>query len=46
MCYEAEEVRECITAGKKECAIMPLEHTQIVADIMDTVMRQIGRVDI
>ena len=43
MCYEAEAVRQCLESGKKECEVMTLEHTQIVADIMDTVMNQLGR---
>lgn len=43
LCYEAEEVRQCLCSGKKESTIMPLQHTQIVANIMDTVMHQLGR---
>ena len=42
MCYEAEGVRECILAGRKESDVMTLDHTQIVADIMETVMRNLG----
>ena len=42
MCYEAEAVRQCIRNGQRESDIMPLEHTQIVADIMDSVMKQLG----
>ena len=40
--YEAEEIRQCIKAGKLQSDRMPLEHTQIVAEIMDTVMKQLG----
>ena len=42
MRYEAEAVRQCLSEGKKESEVMSLEHTQIVADIMDTVMKQLG----
>ena len=41
--YEAEAVRQCINNGKKESDIMPLSHTQITANIMETVMKQLGR---
>ena len=41
--YEAEAVRQCLNSGKKESDIMPLQHTQVVANIMDSVMKQIGR---
>ena len=41
-CYEAEEVRHCLQEGKKESAVMPLEETQLVAEIMDEVMKQVG----
>ena len=44
LCYEAEEVRQCIRSGKTESEIMPLVHTQMVANIMDTVMKQLGRI--
>ena len=40
--YEAEEVRRCILAGEKESSVMPLEHSLIVAEVADEVMRQIG----
>lgn len=43
MCYEAQEVRKCLNDGKRESDIMPLQHTQIVANIMDAVMEQLGR---
>lgn len=43
LCYEAEAVRQCLSSGKKESDIMPLQHTQIVANIMDTAMQQLGR---
>ena len=43
LCYEAEAVRQCINSGKKESDIMSLQHTQIVADVMDTVKKQLGR---
>ena len=41
--YEAKEVRECLENGKKESDIMPLQHTQIVANIMDNVLEHLGR---
>ena len=40
--YEAEEVRNCLQQGKKESDIMPLRQTQLVAEIMDSVMKQLG----
>ena len=40
--YEAEEVRSCIKAGMLESEKMPLEHSQIVSEIMDSVMKQLG----
>ena len=40
--YEAREVKKCIDGGQKESSVMPLEHTLIVAEIMEEVMRQLG----
>ena len=40
--YEAEEVRLCLKAGRKESEIMPLYQTQIVANIIESAMKQIG----
>ena len=42
MCYEAEEVRRCLQEGKKESDVMSLNETQLVADIMDDIMKQLG----
>ena len=42
--YEAEHVRECLQAGKKQSDVMPLEHTLIVAEVMEAVMKQLGTV--
>ena len=42
--YEAEHVRKCLQAGLKQSDVMPLEHTVIVAEIMETVMKQLGTV--
>lgn len=42
--YEAEHVRLCLKAGKKQSDIMPLEHTLIVAEIMESVMKQLGTI--
>ena len=44
LCYEAEEVRQCLMEGKLESTVLPLEQTQLVAEIMDKVMRQIGSI--
>ncbi len=41
-CYEAEEVRRCLSEGKKESDIMTLNETQLIAEIMDEVLKQIG----
>lgn len=40
--YEANEIRACLLKGKKESDEMTLTHSQIVADIMDEVMSQLG----
>ena len=40
--YEAEEVRSCLQERKTESDIMPLRETQLVAEIMDTIMKQLG----
>lgn len=40
--YEAEEVRVCMKASKKESNVMSLDESQVVADIMDDVMKQLG----
>jgi hypothetical protein len=42
--YEAEHVRMCLQAEKKQSDVMPLEHTLIVAEIMDSVLKQLGTV--
>ena len=42
--YEAEHVRKCLQAGMKQSDVMPLEHTLIVAEIMDSVLKQLGTV--
>ncbi len=41
-CYEAEEVRRCLSEGKKESDAMSLQETQLVAELMDEVLRQVG----
>ena len=40
--YEIGHVRNCIQAGMLESDIMPLKHTKIVAEIMDSVMKELG----
>ena len=40
--YEAEHVRMCLKAGKKQSDVMPLKDTLIVAEIMESVIKQIG----
>lgn len=42
--YEAEHVRICLLAGKKQSDVMPLEHSLIVAEIMESVMKQLGSI--
>lgn len=42
MCYQAEAVRHCLAQGMTECDVMSLDNTQLVADIMDEVMKQVG----
>jgi len=41
LCYEAEEVRQCLSHDQKESEIMSLDATQLVADIMDEVIAQV-----
>ena len=42
LAYEADGVRACLLKGAKESEQMTLSHSQIVADIMDEVMSQLG----
>ena len=42
MRYEAEEVHMCLKALKTESSHMTLDQSQVVADIMDDVMKQLG----
>lgn len=42
LCYEAEEVRRCLKEGKIESEAMPLEHSQIVSEVMRSVIEQLG----
>uniref|UniRef100_A0A4W3J4B1 Trans-1,2-dihydrobenzene-1,2-diol dehydrogenase n=1 Tax=Callorhinchus milii TaxID=7868 RepID=A0A4W3J4B1_CALMI len=40
--YEAEEVRQCLQKGLKECPLIPLAESELIASIMDEVRKQIG----
>ena len=40
--YEAEKVCKCLQEERKESAILPLKETQLVASIMDEVMKQLS----
>ena len=40
--YEAEEMRKCIEAGKKETERMSWRESQMLARIMDNILNQIG----
>lgn len=40
--YEAEEVYDCLRAGKLESDIMPLNHSLIVAEVAQQVMTQLN----
>ncbi|KAL4613215.1 trans-1,2-dihydrobenzene-1,2-diol dehydrogenase-like [Arapaima gigas] len=42
MCYEAEEVRQCLLKGLKESIRMPLADSALLAEIMDEARRQVG----
>ena len=42
LCYEADEVRKCISQGRIESEAMPLEHSLIVSEIMKTAIIQLG----
>ena len=37
-------MRQCLQAGMKESDVMPLEQSIIVAEIMESVMKQLGTV--
>jgi len=41
-CYEAREVRKCLTAGLLECPLVTHADTELVHTIMDEVRRQVG----
>lgn len=34
----------CLQAGKKQSDVMPLEHSLIVAEIMESTMKQLGTI--
>ena len=40
--YEAEAVRQCLIDGKTECDTMPLDETLVIAEIADTILKQLG----
>lgn len=40
--YEAEEVYECIRAGKRESDIMPLQQSLVIVEVAEEVMRQLN----
>lgn len=40
--YEAEEVRKCIRAGKKECEYATHNDSLVIAHIEDEIRKQIG----
>lgn len=40
--YEAEEVRQCLLKGMKECPLMPLAESELIASILDEARRQVG----
>ncbi|XP_065177633.1 trans-1,2-dihydrobenzene-1,2-diol dehydrogenase-like [Sycon ciliatum] len=40
--YEAEEVRQCVEAGRKESSIMSHEHSLLFMSILDELRRQVG----
>lgn len=42
LCYEAMEVKKCLDLKKKESETMPLSHTLITTEIMDTIFDQLG----
>ncbi|XP_051997936.1 trans-1,2-dihydrobenzene-1,2-diol dehydrogenase-like [Xyrauchen texanus] len=42
LCYEAQEVRQCLLNGLKESAVMSLADSILLAEIMDEARRQVG----
>jgi len=42
LAYEAEEVRRCINKGLLESPLMPLDETLLIAEIVESIRKQIG----
>ncbi|TKS69822.1 Trans-1,2-dihydrobenzene-1,2-diol dehydrogenase [Collichthys lucidus] len=42
LCYEAEEVRQCLLKGLKESPRMPLADSVLLTEIMDEIRKQVG----
>ncbi|XP_043952562.1 trans-1,2-dihydrobenzene-1,2-diol dehydrogenase-like isoform X2 [Gambusia affinis] len=42
MCYEAEEVRQCLLKGLKESPVMPHADSLLLAEMEDEIRRQVG----
>ncbi|XP_067875948.1 trans-1,2-dihydrobenzene-1,2-diol dehydrogenase-like isoform X1 [Heterodontus francisci] len=40
--YEAEEVRQCLQKGLKECPELPLAESELIMSILDEARRQLG----
>ena len=40
--YEAEAVRQCLIDGKTECDAISLDETLVIAETMDTILKQLG----
>lgn len=42
LCYEAEEVRQCLLKGLKESPLMPLAESVLLTEVMDEIRKQVG----
>ncbi|KAK5873679.1 hypothetical protein PBY51_018699 [Eleginops maclovinus] len=42
LCFEAEEVRQCLLKGLKESPLMPLADSVLLTEIMDEIRKQVG----
>ncbi|CAL8142793.1 unnamed protein product [Orchesella dallaii] len=42
LAYEAEEVRRCINEGLLESPLMPLDESLLIAEIMESIRKQLG----
>ena len=42
LCHEAAHVRQCLLDGRMESPKLPLQETMLLAELMETVRKQVG----